>query len=161
MTPVSSRPRNGTVTPNPANLGGMLMARPHSRPHRSRPAAGALRPLWLAVVLLAFLCAHGMGVPDGGRHPVHEDRTAVSGAAADLVHGAPAEERDGHGPVHDAPDCVPVQPSTAPVPYAPGGCLPSYGEVPPGPAVDAAAGSAAVVAPKPPGAVMKGVVLRI
>lgn len=158
MTRVSSRPRDGTVTSNPANLGGMLMARPHSRTHRSRPAAGALRPLWLAAVLLAFLCAHGMGVPDGGRHPVQESRAAVSGAAADLVHGAPAEERDGHGPVHDAPDCVPVQPSPAP---APGGCLPAHGEVLPVPAADAAAGGAAVVSHKPPGAVMKGVVLRI
>ncbi|WP_432124114.1 hypothetical protein [Streptomyces sp. C10-9-1] len=139
----------------------MLMARPHSRTHRSRPAAGALRPLWLAAVLLAFLCAHGMGVPDGGRHPVQESRAAVSGAAADLVHGAPAEERDGHGPVHDAPDCVPVQPSPAPAPYAPGGCLPAHGEVLPVPAADAAAGGAAVVSHKPPGAVMKGVVLRI
>ncbi|MCQ6552253.1 hypothetical protein NPS70_03420 [Streptomyces sp. C10-9-1] len=139
----------------------MLKARPHSRTHRSRPTAGALRPLWLAAVLLAFLCAHGMGVPDGGRYPVPEDRTVAGGAAAGPVHGAPAEERDGHGPAHDAPDCVPVQPSPAPAPHVPGGCLPAYGEVLPGPAADAAAGGAAVVAPKPPGTVMKGVVLRI
>ncbi|WP_240134463.1 hypothetical protein [Streptomyces sp. MUM 178J] len=149
----------------------MLPAWSPSRTTRSRPVAGALRLLWLAAALLAFLLAHGVGVAGATGHAAPAGTAAVStahagtdasaDANADAVRGTPLDEHGDHGPPHDAPDCVPGQPSHAPAPHGPGGCVATrVAALPAQPPAPAGADAASAVW-KPPGAVLKGVVLQV
>lgn len=103
----------------------MVTARSSSRVSRARSSAGPLRMLWVAVMLFAFVYAHGVSPEAVSRH------LAVSATVPDLAvgHGQAAESGpvDHHGggdhsPPHAAGECVPGQPQEIPALDAPSVC---------------------------------------
>ncbi|MFD5746991.1 hypothetical protein [Streptomyces sp. NPDC127033] len=108
----------------------MITTRPPFGIARARHAAGPLRMLWLAALLIGFVYTHG---PDAGSVAGHvaphgNALAAASDATVD-VHGGDgtptvsvSASRDGHGPdgpSHPATECVPGQPQSAQAQAAP------------------------------------------
>ncbi|MGW7368600.1 hypothetical protein ACWGI8_35545 [Streptomyces sp. NPDC054841] len=112
----------------------MVTAWSSSRMSRARSSAGPLRMLWVAVMLFAFVYAHGVSAEGVTGHldasATVRAATAMDSHAMDshLMDSHAAEDvpvdhhGGGHGPSHPAQECVPGQPEQTPALDAPGAC---------------------------------------
>lgn len=102
----------------------MVTAWSSSRMSRARSSAGPLRVLWVAMMLFAFVYAHGVSI-EGVTGHLDAGATAPAAAAIHdhVVEDAPVDHHGGeHPPSHPAQECVPGQPQQTPALDAPGAC---------------------------------------
>ncbi|MFD7446707.1 hypothetical protein [Streptomyces sp. NPDC059909] len=102
----------------------MVTAWSSSRMSRARSSAGPLRMLWVAMLLFAFVYAHGVSAEAVTAH-LAAGATVSTAASADgrAVEDMPVDHHGGgHGPSPQAEECMPGQPQESPALDAPGAC---------------------------------------
>ncbi|NUK13651.1 hypothetical protein HRW18_38095 [Streptomyces lunaelactis] len=124
----------------------MVTAWSSSRMSRARSSAGPLRMLWVAMMLFAFVYAHGVSA-EGVIGHLDASATVHTAAAIDghAVEDVPVDHHGGgHGPSHPAQECVTGQPQQTPALDAPSACaLVEEGISPSGPPAAVAFGDVA------------------